>query len=187
MSAIASMFNQPKVKHTPSRLVFSGKTVTGKKDLPPLPDASAREAVKEEISRLAYKRKLEANRKYAWRKKNEEPWECRKRFEEWKKENPEKYKQAQKDYREKNRDAVNEYKRKWRAKNKEHIAKYNREYQERKQNAKKIRQSEIGTSNPSPQELGSTTQRGSKPRTRITAPRLQAVETGNANVSATSV
>ena len=185
MSAIASMFNQPVISHKANRIVVSGKNATVGA-IPPLPDAAEREKVKQAVERVSNRKRY-----HDYYQRNKE--RLKERNKEYVERNREKIAAYNKEYREKNAAKVKALEKHWRMirrQDPEYVAmkrEQNRLYYHRKKHEQKIRQGEIGTSNPSPQELGGTTQRGSKPRTRITAPRLQAVETGNANVSATNV
>lgn len=91
MSAIAQLFNPPKLRHIPTRLIVSGMDVTSIKRLPPLPDDKDRAAVKKKIVAIR-KKKWEAEKskdveylkaKYAkqkeWREEKKKDPEYRKK------------------------------------------------------------------------------------------------------------
>lgn len=144
MSALAAMFAPPRVRHTPTRLVVAGREVKGCADIPPLPDAESRKALKAKIKSL---------QKRQWDERN--PEKVKATYERWIEANREKhnatsykyylsvrdtpeYKAASRErmarWREENRERALEATRKWKAENKEHVAAYRKAYKERKRN-----------------------------------------------------
>jgi len=162
MSAIAALLNPPKVRHVASRLVIDGKTVERNADLPQLPDSNLRADMKARIRALKKKQWAEANHEKhygAIRQWQLEHAEYMKQYQrEWFQK-----KKLDPEYREKHREA-------------------NRKYYERKKHEKQIRDS-----NGKPESVGSADQGRKIPRARTAAPRLSAIETGNATVSATDL
>ncbi len=95
MSALAQLFNPPKVRHAPSRIVIAGVTVTSASKLPQLESAEARQQAKRAYWLARQKLKHEENREKRlqkmreWRKAN--PEKNKEIIAKWRRENREKY------------------------------------------------------------------------------------------------
>lgn len=100
MSALAAMFAPPRVRHTPTRLIIAGREVKSRHDLPPMPDAAARQEATQLIKRAKERQRDEKRaeirraQKKAWREANKE--KMRAYVEKWNKENPERKAELQK-------------------------------------------------------------------------------------------
>lgn len=144
MSALAAMFAPPRVRHTPNRVIVSGREIKGCGDLPPLPDAESRRALKAKIKNI---------QKRQWDARN--PEKVKATYERWIAQNRERhnatsyqyylsvrdtpeYKAAASErmrrWREENREQANEATKRWKAANKEHLKAYRKAYKERKRN-----------------------------------------------------
>jgi len=164
VSALAAMFHPPRVVHVPSRLVVSGQDVRFKRDIPPMPDADDRDAVKRKMNSLKHKRWYAKNKEYVAQKGRE-----------WNAANPEKRKQISKNWEINNPEKTKEKNRKAQAalRERKRNAKRNQERREHEQTAQTI---------PAPQAKGNG-------RTGATAhtKRVQTTSNDARSISAASV
>lgn len=100
MSALAAMFAPPRIRHGHTRLIIAGREVKSRHDLPPMPDAAARQEATQLIKRAKERQRDEKRaeirraQKKAWREANKE--KMRAYVEKWKQENPERKAELQK-------------------------------------------------------------------------------------------
>ena len=114
MSALAAMFAPPRVRHTPNRVIVSGREIKGCGDLPPLPDAESRRALKAKIKNI---------QKRQWDARN--PEKVKATYERWIAQNRERHNATSYQYYLSVRDtpeykaAASERMRRWREENRE--------------------------------------------------------------------